>query len=81
MLKLNCPFCFPEVEYTLGNLSKEHIDYYLVALLNDGTKKWYYCDSCNGAYCYDKISSQWQISPNTYIDFVNKGIIKDILNE
>lgn len=46
----------------------------------DGTKKWYKCNSCEGVFCRDKLKGEWQLSPNTYVKFVEKGWIKDLIS-
>ena len=46
---------------------------------NDGTKKWYKCDHCNGIFCLDKMSRRWQFSAETYTELVQKGLLDNYL--
>jgi len=79
-MKLDCPFCCPEVEKSMSVLEIGDQEYYLSVHTNDGTKKWYKCENCNGIFCRDKMKKIWQLSPKTYNNFLEKGWIKDLLN-
>lgn len=76
-LELPCPTCLDESN--LEFLSPNHPEYQMANFINDGTKKWYFCNKCGGVYCKDKMTSAWQYSPKTYDSFVEKGIIEDKL--
>lgn len=77
---LDCPFCFPNVERSLTILSSTNNEYYLAVKTMDGTKKWYVCSNCSGVFCRDKLRASWQLSPGTYLQFIEKGWIKDLIN-
>ncbi len=79
--KLDCPFCSPEFSQTLSPLPREHPEHHIAALLRDGTKKFYHCSKCDGAFCRDKMTARWQLSPGTYARFVEEGIIADLVND
>ncbi len=79
MVKLNCPLCYPDKENTMIVLPYGHKEYNLSVLTNDGTKKWFLCEECEGVYCLDKMKSKWQLSPATYTKFVELGLIEDRL--
>lgn len=76
---MDCPFCYPDKEGSLTILPDSHPEHYLVEKTNDGTKKWYFCTECSGAFCRDKVKQVWQLSAETYTQFVQKGWIKDQL--
>jgi hypothetical protein len=46
---------------------------------NDGTRKWYKCENCGSVFCLDKMTRRWQFSAETYTDLVEKGLLKDRL--
>lgn len=79
MIKLNCPLCFPDEEETMSVLKSGNKEYHLAVLTNDGTKKWFHCEKCDGVYCLDKMKSKWQLSPATYTKFTESGLIEDRL--
>lgn len=79
-MKVDCPFCFPEVTASLTVLQLGDEEYNLSVKTNDGTKKWYKCSHCEGTFCRDKLRGVWQLSPNTYIKFIEKGWVKDLIN-
>lgn len=78
---MDCPFCYPDKENTLVILPESNVEFYLVSKTNDGTKKWYLCQNCDGVYCRDKLLKTWQISAETYTRFVDSGLMKDLLRE
>jgi len=74
---MDCPFCCPEKENSLIPLPSDNKEFYLVEKTNDGTKKWFLCTECQGAFCRDKVRQMWQLSAETYTSFVERGLIKD----
>jgi hypothetical protein len=78
---MDCPFCYPEREGSLVILPDTHQEFYLVEKTDDGTKKWFYCTNCKGVFCRDKVRQIWQLSAETYTEFVKRGFIKDQLQE
>ena len=46
---------------------------------DDGTRKWYRCDNCESIFCLDKMTRRWKFSAETYTDLVEKGLLKDRL--
>jgi hypothetical protein len=80
-MSLDCPFCSPVHEKTLTRLTQSHPEYYISVVTYDGTKNWYLCSECKGVFCLDKMRGIWQLSPQTYTDFVQKKLIKDMLED
>ena len=80
-MAIDCPFCSPVNENTLSRLPTDHAEYNLSVISYDGTKNWYICSVCKGVYCLDKMRGIWQLSPQTYTDFVKKKLIKDMLED
>jgi hypothetical protein len=81
MLKLDCPFCAPDLEKTLILLPTSNREYHTLVSLSDGTKKGFLCEACDGVFFYDKMTDTWQVSAMTYDKFVKEGKLKDQLNE
>ena len=78
---LDCPFCTPAYSGSLVRLPDNHPEYNLSVISYDGTKNWYLCSECGGVFCRDKIMKKWQLSPDTYTQFIKKGLIEDKLEK
>lgn len=67
--------CEPGAEMSIV----DPVNYPQALQTNDGTLKWFICKRCDRLFCLDKITRQWQFSPETYTDLVEEGLLEDKL--
>jgi len=77
MNKLECLYCNGGLEL----LPKDHPEAGRARITYDGTRKWFLCPDCKAVNIKDKVTGEWLLSPDTYARFVEKGLIKDVLED